>query len=108
MAKKGDAARASVMEGIVAAFAATGNYVGTQDKKIYVTAQDGAGGETLQFAISITMPKTPIAAGEVGSAFGQGASSSAPAVAAAPVNTELSPEDKAAVDKLMAELGIID
>ena len=55
MAKRGDAARAEVMSTITNAFATTGNLVGTIDKKIYVTADDG--GEILQFAISITMPE---------------------------------------------------
>lgn len=103
--RRGDAARASVMDTIVAAFAATGDYVDTVDKKIYVQARDGQGGENIQFSIAITMPKTPIAAGEVVSASTQ--ATTAPQTSA-PANIELSQEDKDAVARLMAELGIKD
>lgn len=59
--RRGDYARSSIVNTIINAFG--DNYVTTQDKKIYVNATDGAkGGEIIQFAISITMPKTPIAA----------------------------------------------
>lgn len=105
MARRGDMARQAVMEKIIAAFASTGDYVDTQDKKIYVQAADGQGGEILQFAISLTMPKVQIAAGEVSSASTQ--DSMQPA-SSAPVNTELSQEDKDAVARLMKELGIND
>ena len=109
MAKKGETARAVVTNTIAEAFAITGNLVGIVDKKIYVTADDG--GEMLQFAISITMPKTPIAAGEVGSASTQVKSSDGaalPQIATAPQPIELSEDDKAAVAKLMEQLGITD
>lgn len=56
--RRGDYARSSVVNTIINAFG--DNYVTTQDKKIYVNATEG--GEVIQFAISITMPKTPIAA----------------------------------------------
>ena len=56
--RRGDCARSSVVNTIINAFG--DNYVTTQDKKIYVNATEG--GEVIQFAISITMPKTPIAA----------------------------------------------
>lgn len=56
--RRGDYARSSVVNTIINAFG--DNYVATQDKKIYVNATEG--GEVIQFAISITMPKTPIAA----------------------------------------------
>lgn len=36
------------------------DYIGEQDKKIYVWADDG--GERVQIAIAMTCPKTPIAA----------------------------------------------
>lgn len=61
MPKKGDVARETVKNTIIETFNSTGNYVAFVDKKIYVTAQDGPGGEVLQFAISMTMPKTPVA-----------------------------------------------
>ena len=56
--RRGDYARSSVVNTIINAFG--DNYVTTQDKKIYVNATEG--GEVIQFAISITMPKTSIAA----------------------------------------------
>ena len=63
MAKRGDIARESVKNTIVDAFSKLNAFVTIQDKKIYVTARDGENGEVLQFAISMTMPKTPIAGG---------------------------------------------
>jgi hypothetical protein len=92
MSKRGDEARQVVGNTIVAAFG--DNFVDVRDKKIYVNMKEG--GETIQFAISITMPKTPIATemptGE-------------PA-AASPI--ELSPEDKAKIAELKERLGIKD
>ena len=49
MAKRGDAARADVMDTIVRAFKDVDALEGVVDKKIYVWAQDGAGGEKIQF-----------------------------------------------------------
>ena len=54
MAKRGDFAREEVKQIIINAFG--DNFVGIQDKKIYVKAKD-AGGEVIQFCINITMPK---------------------------------------------------
>lgn len=100
MAKRGDLARESVKDTIVNAFSATGDYVAIVDKKIYVQAQDGPGGEVLQFAISMTMPKVPVAAGE--------APSGASTPAKEEVNVELSASDKEKVADLMRKLGIND
>ena len=99
--KRGDQAREAVKNTIIEAFGA--NFVDIQDKKIYVNAQDGSGGETIQFAISITMPKTPIAAGPrsdalVGEAGGD--------VKAPLPRVSLSDEDKKAVDRLMEKLNL--
>lgn len=103
MAKRGDAARQSVMDTICKAFG--DNFVGIQDKKAYVFAQDGVNGERIQFAISITMPKTPIAGG--GDSMPSTASSEAPA-ATNFTPTELAPDDKAKIEELKAKLGITD
>lgn len=106
--KKGEKARASVMNTITEAFATKGDLVGCFDKKIYVTADDG--NEILQFAISITMPKVPIAGTEVGNPTNHAQSGDAPAspqVTATPQPIELSEDDKAAVERLMRELNII-
>lgn len=56
MAKKGDTARAIVYNKIKEAFGE--NFVDIVDKKIYVTANEQ--GEDIQFAITVTMPKTPV------------------------------------------------
>lgn len=103
MARKGDQARSDVMNQIVSAF--PGAFI--QDKKIYVTANEG--GEAIQFAISLTMPKTPVAgpAGGAGTdAAGNHDFSGASAKPVTPTATEITPEDEAKVDALMKRLGI--
>lgn len=112
MAKKGDVARQDVMDTIIKAFKDIDSYCCTADKKIYVWAQDGAGGEKLQFAVSITMPKTPVLAG--GEVSGnEGAWSDAPktgtaasSTASSPAPVELSAADKAKVQELMRRLNV--
>lgn len=54
---KGSNAKIAVQNKIALAFGA--DYIGEQDKKIYVWADDG--GERVQIAISMTCPKNPIA-----------------------------------------------
>ena len=103
MAKWEDTAGQSVMDTICKAFG--DNFVGIQDKKAYVFAQDGVNGERIQFAISITMPKTPIAGG--GDSIPSTSSSEAPA-ATNFTPTELAPEDKAKIAALKEQLGIVD
>ena len=106
MAKRGDAAREAVKNKIIEAFGP--DFVAFLDKKIYVEAQDGPGGETLQFAITMTMPKTSVSREE-------GANTTAPAggdwsgpAAATPVATptEITDDDKAKVAELMKKLGL--
>jgi len=106
LAKRGDAAREAVKNKIIEAFGP--DFVAFLDKKIYVEAQDGPGGETLQFAITMTMPKTSVSREE-------GVSSPLPAdndwtgpAAATPVQTptEISDDDKAKVAELMKKLGL--
>lgn len=92
--KRGDLAREAVRNKIIEAFGA--DYVGTVDKKIYVQAKDGENGETLQFAIAMTMPKTPISA----------ASTSTGEVDIAETPTELSESDAAKVAALKKMLGV--
>lgn len=101
MAKRGDAARESVRDTIVKAFEATNNFVTIQDKKIYVTAQDGPGGEVIQFAIAMTIPKTPV------QGSGQPTTETTKAVVGEPPQpVDLAPEDKEKVKELMERLGI--
>ena len=100
MAKRGELARESVKNTIVNAFASTGDFVTVLDKKIYVTARDGDGGEFLQFAISMTMPKVPVeGGGEITTTTDTVTNTSS-----APV--ELSASDKEKVADLMRKLGI--
>ena len=104
MAKRGDIARQNVQDIIVKAFGA--DCVGVQDKKIYVYADDG--GEKIQFAVSITMPKVPVTCGgSVGSNETAGSVEVNTSPAASPVMPiELSAEDKAKVAELMKTLGL--
>lgn len=109
MAKKGETARADVMDTIAKAFKDIDAFETIADKKIYVWAQDGAGGERIQFAISITAPKTPVlAAGSNGSTDGAWSEDNAPkgGVGTAATPMELSAEDKAKVKALMDSLGL--
>ncbi len=92
--KKGDMAREAVKNQIIKAFG--DNYVGQRDKKIYVNAKDGPSGETIQIAISMTIPKIQIVEDENG-AFPN---------ADPEQKTELSMKDKAEVARLMQKLGI--
>ena len=105
MAKRGDLARESVKDTIIKAFADQNNFVAFQDKKIYVQAKDGNNGEVIQFAITMTMPKTPISVGESPANDWSGSSMPDPA-AVAP--TALAPEDAEKVKELMQRLGISD
>ena len=108
MAKRGDQARQSVVDAITTLFAEKGMLEGVQDKKIYVWATDGPGGEKIQYAITLTAPKVQVnCGGAVTSNDGawSEATSTTPAAASAPV--QLSEADKAKVDELMAKLQII-
>ena len=103
MAKRGDIARESVKNTIVEAFSNLGAFVCIQDKKIYVTAKDGPGGETLQFAIAMTMPKTPVAAEPSPTDWTNEDNSAQPA----PITpTALDPADRAKVEELKRRLGV--
>lgn len=94
MAKKGDLARESVRDTIINAFKEKDSFVCIQDKKIYVEAKDGDNGEVYQFAISMTMPKTPVE----GISFEKEEPSK-------PAAVELSESDKAKVEELKRMLG---
>ena len=106
MAKRGDAAREAVKNKIIEAFGS--DFVAFLDKKIYVEAQDGPGGETLQFAITMTMPKTSVArqegASDLPPATGDWTGPAAATPVAAP--TEITDDDKAKVAELMKKLGL--
>lgn len=106
MAKKGDAARAEVAKIITDAFASRNALVATVDKKIYVEAQDGPGGETLQFSIAITMPKATVSRGEVLTTSAPADWSGPAASSSVAPPTEISDSDKAKVAELMKQLGL--
>lgn len=106
MAKRGDAAREAVKNKIIEAFGS--DFVAFLDKKIYVEAQDGPGGETLQFAITMTMPKTSVARQEGASDLPPATGDWTGPAAAIPVATptEITADDKAKVAELMKKLGL--
>lgn len=96
--RRGDLAKQYVSDTIIQTF--DGSYVTTQDKKIYLNVPDGPGGEIVQIALSMTMPKVQIEA----PAAGAPTSASTHAPTKTPVT--LSDDDKAAVAQLMKNLGI--
>lgn len=107
MARKGELGREKVKQQIISAFGA--DFVGEQDKKLYVWADDG--GEKVQFAITLTMPKNPI--GEVPKNSNDWTSTSASVAPASgtvvsPAVTEITAEDEATIQELMKNLGIMD
>lgn len=95
---KGNAAKEQITKLIIDALG--DNFVCTQDKKIYTWADDD--GEQVQIAISMTMPKTPIA-GPTGESGSTDLGASSPQTFTA---TELSLEDKRRVEELMQRLGV--
>lgn len=100
--KRGDAAREKARDAIIAIFKSLNAFAGIQDKKIYVNLPDGpdGSGEVLQFAISMTMPKTPITFNE--EEFTELAEN------ASKVLYTLSEEDMAILKELKERLGITD
>lgn len=99
MARRGDTARQEVTNKIIGAF--PGSFV--QDKKIYVNVSEN--GEAIQFAISLTMPKTPID-GPSNVEAGDYDFSNPTAKPVIPIAKEISAEDDAKVTALMERLGI--
>lgn len=100
MTRRGDQAKENIRATIMKAFSDLNIPIFTQDKKIYLNVPDGPGGEIVQIALSMTMPKVQIEA----PAAGAPTSASTHAPAKTPVT--LSDDDKAAVAQLMKNLGI--
>lgn len=98
--RRGDAAKQSAIATIQEAFGE--GFVTYSDKKLYVNVRDGANGEVVQLAISITMPKVPIDATAAPPAADPNA---APWEAKPATPTELSVEDKETISMLMERLG---
>lgn len=89
---KGDLAKNSVIDTIKSAFGE--DFIGVDNRKIYVWAKDGA--EKVQIAISLTCPKTPI--GDV-AAF-------APEIGETPPPQEITPTEDKELEELMKRLGL--
>jgi hypothetical protein len=96
---KGAIAKEAVIKKIAAAFGE--DYLGEQDKKIYVQAYEG--GEKVQVAISLTCPKNPIG----GMNFEMIQTNTAtPAATVKPEATEITDTEQAKINELMNMLGI--
>ncbi len=101
---KGTKAKENITNIIINALGSS--FITISDKKIYTWAEDEKG-EKVQIAITMTMPKVPIAAGaptNVSTDWSEGSESAGANVQITPV--ELSPEDKAKVQELMERLGV--
>ena len=103
---KGQIAKDLVEKKIQAAFGA--DYVGTFDKKIYVTAMEN--GEKVQIAISLTCPKVPVIVDNTVQIGDYNFEDSTPAVTTSATGTfvpaEISDEERQTVADLMARLGL--
>lgn len=95
---KGAIAKEAVIKKIAAAFGE--DYLGEQDKKIYVQAYEG--GEKVQVAISLTCPKNPIG----GMNFEAFQINTTESVAVKPEATEITDAEQNKIDELMKMLGI--
>lgn len=109
MARKGDQAKEVVKAKLKQVFG--DDFIGVVDKKIYVQANDG--GEMVQVAIALTVPKNPITADEAEPFVDKTTENLAPweisTTAATPKKSEpvkASAEEQKMVDKLMEQLGI--
>lgn len=100
--RRGDAAKDLITKTILSTF--EGSFV--SDKKIYISVNDGSSGEVVQIAVSLTMPKTPIAGGG-NSALSTSSSGGVSAPATEFTPTELAPEDKVKIEDLKRKLNII-
>ena len=104
---KGQIAKDLVEKKIIAAFGA--DYVGTCDKKIYVTALEN--GEKVQVAISLTCPKVPIIVDNTVQIGDFNFEDPTPAVVTTNatgtfIPAEISDEERKNVADLMARLGL--
>ena len=103
---KGQIAKDLVEKKIIAAFGS--DYVGTADKKIYVTAMEN--GEKVQVAISLTCPKVPIVVDNTVQIGDFNFEEPTPTVTTSATSTftpaEISDEERKNVADLMARLGL--
>lgn len=97
MAAKGSQAKEQITKKIISALG--NDFIAMQDKKIYTWADDG--GERVQIAISMTMPKTRISIQEpIQNNDWTNDTSSSP--------IDISDEDRKAIERLKEKLGVID
>ena len=103
---KGTIAKDLVEKKIISAFGA--DYVGTFDKKIYVTAMEN--GEKVQIAISLTCPKVPVVVDNTVQIGDYNFEDPTPAVTTNATGTftpaEISDDERKTVADLMARLGL--
>ena len=98
---KGAVAKEKVEEIIIKAFG--DNYIGTQDKKLYVWANDG--GEMVQIAISLTCPKNSISAVYDGASSGDLDFTEENTISK-PEEVEITEKEKQNLADLLAKFGI--
>lgn len=99
MAARGVAAKAEVTKRIAEAFG--DQYLGEYDKKIYLSMKEG--GEIVQVAITLTCPKVAI---ETGATVSHDFSEKEEPSAKTQVNAEITVDERANIEKLMARLGL--
>lgn len=84
------------------------DWIGEDNKKYYVWAEDG--GEKVQIAISLTCPKTQVGVVDMSSAFGDGFdfTGANTVVAQAPSSepVEITQEEKDKLAEMLAKLGL--
>lgn len=105
MAVRGTEAKANAIQIIQKAFG--DNWIGESEKKYYVWSQEN--GEKMQVAITLTCPKTPVQVSDIGISFDGGISFGDSPGLVTPMQTtkaEITPEERATVNKLMEALGL--
>lgn len=105
MASRGTEAKEKVIDAIRSAFG--DKYLGVYDKKVYVLSEEN--GESIQVAISLTCPKTPIEPNDTTLDFGQGRDFENPNVTFSQPssnNSVISEEERQTIAELMTRLGL--
>lgn len=103
MAAKGSIAKAEVTKMIQDVFGE--NFLGEFDKKIYVQVPEN--GETVQIAIALTCPKTPVTISSGPVVKGDRIDfDSEPVVSAPIVKAEITAEERENIAAMMARLGL--
>lgn len=98
--RRGDAAKAAAINTILDTF--EDSFL--LDKKIYITVKDGPNGEPIQLAVTLTMPKNPVAMST--DVVQQAAIMDTNAAAWESTPTEVSKEDREKIEELCKRLGL--